>query len=963
MANPISFKELFDTEGMVTALNGLIDAEKQFASQTNNDLKILQKTSANLRLDLEKLANEFRNVNIASDAGRKELVKLEAQSAKLRKEYEDANGAIAAQKKILSDLKQKTLEYRAEQERLLAESIKVRNEKKQSAIEAQKLSKQIQDLKNQTLVETIATKQATNAMKAAAGSYNEANERAKALLKSIKAVENGFESTNPEIIKQIEEYRNLNAQLLKFEQQLGINYRNVGNYKSGFNGLSVSINQLTRELPAFTNNLQTGFLAISNNIPMLADELRNIKNANVELAKEGKPTVSVLKALSTAFFSWQTALSLGITILTVYGPKLFELVSGLFKSKEAFNAAAKSIEIYNEAFKNSDYQEAITNVSSLKNNLKLLENGFITKKQVIDQYNETIGKTTGAITSISEAEKFLENQTGAYIKMMYLRAAATISQQKAAEEYIKELELNNAKELKLADRRSKLNALEQEEIKQLESLRRPENSINTDRLITDRKAYFANERKKINDKELQDEIDTTVKRKSMLEKLTTDLYQQAGKIASDNKFNLFSDEEIKENLKTIYDELKEQSEKLSNEVKANLTSGKTVPDSLIKKLNEVNKKIEEIDSAFLRLTTPDFAKFKLEIKFDQEKYDQETQELLDSTEDAAIQLGSVWDKAYAARTKSERDNMDAAKKYAIKNNEDYKKTYVEFLKSGYQSFEEYEKNKTEVAKKETDKKLQLIQMIADVSSTLGNAIFEFAKYQSERELNLITKKKEQELEFAGDNAQAQKMINEKYAAEENKLKIKQAKRDKLQALFNIGLNTAEAITRSVALSPLTGGMPFAAIAATIGAIQAALVLARPLPQFYKGTTSSPEGPALVGERGQELIKSPSGKMELTGNKAEVRYLEKGSVVYTATETKRMLENSEVMSMTTNGKEILYQSNTVVSQKPSLSKNDFTEAMDKSLDKLPINQFSFDESGFKHSVVKGASRTTNRNSRF
>jgi tubulin-specific chaperone A len=60
--------------------------------------------------------------------------------------------------------------------------------------------------------------------------------------------------------------------------------------------------------------------------------------------------------------------------------------------------------------------------------------------------------------------------------------------------------------------------------------------------------------------------------------------------------------------------------------------------------------------------------------------------------------------------------------------------------------------------------------------------------------------------------------------------LKKAKQDRIAALFGIATNTALGIMQSVALSPLTGGMPWTAIVGALGALQAAFVLSQPLPE-------------------------------------------------------------------------------------------------------------------------------------
>lgn len=122
-------------------------------------------------------------------------------------------------------------------------------------------------------------------------------------------------------------------------------YRNVGNYP---NQLGFAVQQVARELPSLANGAQTFFLAISNNLPMLADQ---IKAAHVEYkaaVASGQAATPVWKQLLSSIVSWQTFLTVGITLLTVYGKDIIAFIGGLFKQKEAFDASAKAAEDYNK---------------------------------------------------------------------------------------------------------------------------------------------------------------------------------------------------------------------------------------------------------------------------------------------------------------------------------------------------------------------------------------------------------------------------------------------------------------------------------------------------------------------------------------------------------------------------------------------------------------------------------------
>ena len=87
-------------------------------------------------------------------------------------------------------------------------------------------------------------------------------------------------------------------------------------------------------MPAFSVSMNTGFLAISNNLPIFFDTNFTGKSSNKMLRAEGKETQSLFKQLAMAIVSWQTAMSVkGITILTVYGKDIFEYLINLLVLK------------------------------------------------------------------------------------------------------------------------------------------------------------------------------------------------------------------------------------------------------------------------------------------------------------------------------------------------------------------------------------------------------------------------------------------------------------------------------------------------------------------------------------------------------------------------------------------------------------------------------------------------------
>lgn len=53
------------------------------------------------------------------------------------------------------------------------------------------------------------------------------------------------------------------------------------------------------------------------------------------MKKSGQAATPVWKQVISSLFSWQSALTVGITLLTLYGDKVVDWVAGLFKVKDA----------------------------------------------------------------------------------------------------------------------------------------------------------------------------------------------------------------------------------------------------------------------------------------------------------------------------------------------------------------------------------------------------------------------------------------------------------------------------------------------------------------------------------------------------------------------------------------------------------------------------------------------------
>jgi hypothetical protein len=115
------------------------------------------------------------------------------------------------------------------------------------------------------------------------------------------------------------------------------------------NNLRLQFQQIARELPSLAMGPQMFILAISNNLPMLTDAIRDVRQQNELLMRSGQKGVPVWKQLAGSLFSWQTALVAAISLGIVYGKDLWEWVKNIGKANKELTAAQKAAEDLNAA--------------------------------------------------------------------------------------------------------------------------------------------------------------------------------------------------------------------------------------------------------------------------------------------------------------------------------------------------------------------------------------------------------------------------------------------------------------------------------------------------------------------------------------------------------------------------------------------------------------------------------------
>lgn len=239
------------------------------------------------------------------------------------------------------------------------------------------------------------------------------------------------------LLKSIQE---ADAKIKELDATIGNHQRNVGNYQGSFNGLNMSVQQIVRELPAAKMGINMFFMAISNNLPIMADQIKLAKEANKAMKEAGREPVPVWRQLVSSLFSWQSAMMVGITLLTVYGKDIANWVKELFKAKTAISDLVFAQQQLRTALKEAR-KDAISEQVKLKTLYAATQDATIAMKdrltavkQMKEQYPSYFSKLSNEVILAGQA-------AGAYRQLAadILKAA----QARAMEKRIEKLAYQN----------------------------------------------------------------------------------------------------------------------------------------------------------------------------------------------------------------------------------------------------------------------------------------------------------------------------------------------------------------------------------------------------------------------------------------------------------------------------------------------------------------------------------------
>lgn len=357
---------------------------------------------------------------IAVNASKRENVALisqyEAQIKRLKSEIRDLNKTESSGIKLTQNQKASRLNA----------SVSIEEYK-------QALSRARQELANQIKLEQVAR-----------GSIDEMSQalgRMRTIYRSLNESERGS-NWGQNLLKNIE---GLDAKVKELDASMGVHTRKVGDYASGFNMLGFQIQQVAREFPALAYGPQAFFSGISNNIPMLADEVAKVIKEVRALRAAGEAYVPVWKQIAKSIISWQTLLVAGATVLTLYGKEITNWVASLFKGKTTIDASAAALERFNSAMAQGSVsaQSELTKLNLLYRAATDLSKPYEERAEAVKKLQDIYPAYFG---NMAAEQVMVGNAVGAYENLR--DAIIEVAEAKAAQELITE----DAKSLKLIEK-------------------------------------------------------------------------------------------------------------------------------------------------------------------------------------------------------------------------------------------------------------------------------------------------------------------------------------------------------------------------------------------------------------------------------------------------------------------------------------------------------------------------------
>lgn len=307
-------------------------------------------------------------------------------------------------------------------------------------------------------------------------------------------------------------------------------------------------------------------VAFNQQIEQLSVEIKKMSNAGKtgfnDLGEAiGKNTNYLTKGFSAVRQLAYILPGIGIAgILAFATEPIINFISTLDIFKEKITLISETQNEFNKALAGTEYAKAVSSVTELTENFALARAGVLSKKEVLKEYNDTLGKTIGKTNDFNIAESLTLDKGGKVIQLILLKAAAQLALADATKKTYERATIANKSDEESATFVDKY----------LSSLAMQGQGQNYGAIVKQAGA----ERKKIN-------LDQADKDIADFKSIFKTVQDQAANFAKDNKLDFFGGTE---DPKKVVDPLVKQAAKI-----------KEVYIDLANNLNKTDLKFGEID--------------------------------------------------------------------------------------------------------------------------------------------------------------------------------------------------------------------------------------------------------------------------------------------------------------------------------------------------------------------------------
>lgn len=740
------------------------------------------------------------------------------------------------------------------------------------------------------------------------GAYQKLNLQRTIAARTLRDLLASEKASNAEIEKAQRNFDKLDAKVRKADSAVRDSTKNVGNYKSAFQGIAGAFRQLVGAF-GIIEGLRLGFSFTKDAIE-LARQAKGVEFAfdrlgaagvkaftEVRQASRGLISDLDIKTALVDFDNFNISLEESATLFEFLSVRSAQtgksidslrdsLVEGLSKESRLRidNLGISAAQLNDELEKTPDFVQAVANIAKTEvaqagNILDEAANSSERWAAALQNAQLRIGQTVNEAEGLSFFARVLQaitEQTDAAAAAReegnrkisdsrVLLNLFTASGREANRQIIREKELRDSLNVTLDEQQQayvKLNGTigpllkNQKELVEQFDLSGPIRTVE----------FLDEAIGKLNDKLLQA---STRDEAAAIQSQIDALEKEKEAILGVNKVKKETQTLIEGTIAYYNDLISKETEFQQNEAK----TADAIKASK-ERIDEYQIAIDRLNGAFQKLTTVEFG-----VNADVAANPTELTNFL------GLDTGD-----YQTELENELKAKENAENAKLKLAQDSADKQAELVRGVFQEFQNLYGIDAQAFANLFDSKKNDVADFANAAIELNNLLFNIAEENRQQDLENARAVLDKTLEDTTKSDEQKAAAQEKFRKEEAKIKKKSFEADKKAAILNVQIATAVGIAKLWASPGFPAAIPLTVLLAALGIAQTAVIASKKPPKFFKGTRNAPEGFAWTDEQGAEIHTDKHGNVKDFGsNKGpRLKWLESGDQIFTAPETKAIL---------------------------------------------------------------------------